>query len=195
MLCQYCFRLTNSSTFQFMVTVVFKYNRHFLLLSLHSWKQLQTLEHLAAPAHAHRAQPSLAGTAASSPLKPKFGVLLGTLLFSGGWSWPSSACHHCPQHFSFCGNNLPTGAHKDSGSFWKQNSLRGVESNHKQRLQNKIQNAASAWPSCQPRAQEKEHFRGILSDWGETDWPAGYTNIPSVTGAEWSLKGFLNCEL
>jgi len=69
-----------------MVTVAFKYQRYLLLLSLHSWKQLQTLERLAAPVHAHGARQSLAGTAASSPLKLKFGVLLGTLFFLGSWS-------------------------------------------------------------------------------------------------------------
>lgn len=86
------FRPTNSSAFQCMVTVVFKYQRHFLLPIT---AQLEAAPHpTAACCSTACLQPTSEPCRLSYQSPTEVWVLLGTLLLLGCWQWPSSASHH-----------------------------------------------------------------------------------------------------
>lgn len=86
------FRPTNSSAFQCMVTVIFKYKRH---LFLPITAQLEAAPNSRAACRStaclqHTTEPCRL----SYQLPTEVGVFHGSLFLSGGWQWPSSASHH-----------------------------------------------------------------------------------------------------
>lgn len=169
------FRPTNSSAFQCMVTIIFNYKRHFLL------PITAQLEAAPNPRAACCSTACLQHTTEPCRLSYQFptevSVLLGTLLLSGGLQWPSSASHHCPQHSSFGGNSLLTGAHKGSSSFWKQAAQEEMRATTNCSFTRKSKIQSQPGRPVSHKHKEKKHFGGILSDWDETDWPTGYTMI------------------
>lgn len=72
---------------------------------------------------------------------------------------------------------------KEVTLFLETNSLRGVK---------RATNLSSL--AVNHEEKQRRHFRGILSDCGETDWPTGYTNTAAHRVLkEWNW--FFNCKL
>lgn len=132
---------------------------------------------------------------------------LSTLLFLGGWSWPSSACSHHPQCSSFCGNSLLTGSHKGRGCFWKQTPQEELTATTNSSFVTKYITQPQPGLPASLEHQKRSMSGGILSDRGETDWASGYTNTavykvlqgrtePKVVFKLWTLillKSFRPC--
>lgn len=110
------FRPTNSSAFQCTLTVIFKYKRHFFLPI--------TAQLEAAPNSRAACRSTACLQHTTEPCRLSY--LLPTEVWSFPWQpFPFrglTMTFLClpPQHSSFGGNNLLTGAHKGSSSFWKQ---------------------------------------------------------------------------
>lgn len=124
--------------------------------------------------------PSLHSTAQPRPA-PSAGriwSLTGTFPLSGNWPPPPSTTPLFPCKQQSC--DLGT---QRKWLFLETNSLRGVK---------RATNLSSL--AVNHEEKQRRHFKGILSDCGETDWPTEYTN----TAVHRVLKGwnwFFNSKL
>lgn len=175
------FRPTNSSAFQCMVTVIFKFKRHFLLPITAQQEAVLNPQQLAAPLHVYSPQLSLAGSA-TRPLE-RFEFCLAPFSFWGAGSdlpLPPTNVHNIPvlvETISWLGHTKAAAlfGNKLFKRSWEQPQTAALQQNLKHSLRLPFLSATST---------RKEAFWGNPLRLGRdrlTHWVNNHSTVWSVT--------------